>query len=63
MTLKELKYALEPYGTIKNPNSNKVKSTGLGLSIVKSLTKKLSIDFSIKSQKDKGTTIELGYLI
>jgi signal transduction histidine kinase len=56
---KDIEVALSKYGTIKNKNSQKVESIGLGLPLVKMLTKELGADFVIKSEKEVGTNITI----
>jgi signal transduction histidine kinase len=56
---KDIEIALSKYGTIINKNSQKVESIGLGLPLVKMLTKQLGADFVIKSEKEVGTNITI----
>ncbi len=59
MTEEEVEIALQKYKTIKNANSGKVDSIGLGLPIVKYLVEKQGGTLEIKSEKNLGTTIRV----
>lgn len=53
--------ALEPFRQIASPLSRKVEGTGLGLSLVKTLTELHGGRLAIQSEPDVGTTVELHF--
>ena len=53
--------ALEPFRQIASPLSRKVEGTGLGLSLVKSLTERHGGTLSIRSALNQGTSVELRF--
>lgn len=53
--------ALEPFRQIASPLSRKVEGTGLGLSLVKSLTEQQGGSLSIESAPNEGTTVRLRF--
>lgn len=59
MTDDEVKKALIPYQTIKNPNSDKVDAFGLGLPCVKELVELQNGKMLIESKKNEGTKVIL----
>ncbi len=61
MTLDQIDLAFQKYQTIKNPNSGKVDSFGLGMPIVKQLVELQNGTIEIKSELNKGTAIELKF--
>lgn len=61
MTLDQIDLAFQKYQTIKNPNSGKVDSFGLGLPIVKQLVELQNGIIEIKSELNKGTEIKLKF--
>lgn len=63
MTQSQIKLAFEKYKTIKNINSNKVDSFGLGLPIVKKLVELQNGKILVNSTPNKGTDfiLEFGY--
>jgi len=61
MNEEQIKKALEKYGTIKNENSDKVDSFGLGLPLVKSLVEAQGGKMTIDSTIGVGTTVTLTF--
>ncbi len=61
MTPDQVQLAFQKYQTIKNPNSGKVDSFGLGLPIVKQLVELQNGTIEIKSELNKGTEIKLKF--
>lgn len=61
MTAEEIDIAFEKYKTIKNPNSGKVDSFGLGLPIVKQLVELQKGEISVQSEPNKGTEFILRF--
>ncbi len=61
MTKMQVATAFEKYKTIKNPNSQKVDSFGLGLSITKHLVELQSGAIEIDSKIGEGTEIKLKF--
>jgi len=61
MTPGQIDIALSKYGTIKNDNSDKVDSIGLGLPLVHQLMKAHNAKFDIESAPNKGTSITLTF--
>lgn len=61
MTRDEVDLAFEKYQTIKNPNSGKVDSFGLGLPITKQLVELQSGSIEVISEKNKGTKMILEF--
>lgn len=59
MTPEEIKEAMKEFKTIKNANSLKVDSFGLGLPLVKYLVESQNGEIKIESTKDLGTTTNL----
>ncbi|MBL0317827.1 MAG: sensor histidine kinase [Alphaproteobacteria bacterium] len=59
MTPEDIEIAISPYGTIQNPNSSKVESTGLGLPLSKMIIEQHGAEFFIESTKWKGTTVRI----
>lgn len=59
MNKNELASAFKKYQTFKNPNSGKVDSFGMGLSIVKDLVELQNGKLSIESQPNQGTKIDM----
>ncbi|MDX2082749.1 MAG: HAMP domain-containing sensor histidine kinase, partial [Rickettsiales bacterium] len=57
MTPNQIKLAFEKYQTIKNPNSNKVDSFGLGLPIVKELVRAQNGKIEVNSKPNYGTEV------
>jgi signal transduction histidine kinase len=57
MKREDIEIALSEYGTIKNQNSSKVKSFGLGLPLVKSLVEAHGAEFIIDSTVNVGTKV------
>ncbi len=57
--LEEQEAVFNEYYQLQNPERDRTKGLGLGLSIVKRLTRLLNIKLSIQSETDKGTTFEL----
>jgi two-component system cell cycle sensor histidine kinase PleC len=53
--------ALEPFRQIATPLSRTIEGTGLGLSLVKSLTEQQGGTISIESLPNKGTTVRLSF--
>jgi signal transduction histidine kinase len=53
--------ALEPFRQIASPLSRNVEGTGLGLSLVKSLTEQQGGKLAIQSAPGAGTTVRLGF--
>lgn len=63
MTAEQITRAFEKYQTIKNPNSGKVDSFGLGLPITKELVELQNGKIEMKSEVGKGTEIILNFPI
>ena len=61
MTQEEVATAFQKYQTIKNPNSNKVDSFGLGLPIVKQLVESQNGMIFVESEPNKGTDFILKF--
>ena len=59
MTKNQIQTAFQKYKTIKNPNSGKVDSFGLGLPIVKQLVEQQNGTINVESEINKGTKITL----
>jgi signal transduction histidine kinase len=57
----DLDVALSKYGTVKNENSGKVESVGLGLPLVKKLVESHKAKFDIKSSPKEGTSITISF--
>jgi signal transduction histidine kinase len=55
----QVKIALTKWGRVKNANSDKVDSYGLGLPLAKHLTQLHGAEFLIHSVPDKGTSVSL----
>jgi PAS domain S-box-containing protein len=61
MNADELKRALEPFRQIKRPGRNEHKGTGLGLPLTKALAEANRAEFSIRSEPDQGTLVEITF--
>ena len=60
MSESEIGHALEPFGQIGRQNKT---GAGLGLPLTKALVEANKAEFSIKSQRDRGTLIEIAFSI
>ena len=54
-------FAMEPFRQIASPMARKTEGTGLGLSLVKSLTEQHGGDVTIESALDKGTCVRVRF--
>ncbi len=61
MAAEMIPLALEPFRQIASPLSRKVEGTGLGLSLVKSLTEQHGGSLEIESAPDAGTRVRLSF--
>jgi signal transduction histidine kinase len=61
MTAAQVQLAFKKYQIIRNPNSGKVDSFGLGLPIVKQLTELMNGTIEVKSEINKGTEVNLKF--
>lgn len=59
MTQDELQVALSQFGTIINPNSDKVESIGLGLPLCKLLVEQHGAEFIIDTEKWRGSNFRI----
>jgi signal transduction histidine kinase len=53
--------AFEPFRQVASPYARDVEGTGLGLSLVKSLTEQHGGTIALKSAPNRGTTVELRF--
>jgi|GEM_PF-5406969 len=63
MTEEELNHVMQPYNQVNSAYTRGEQGTGLGLSIIQQLMDKLGGAFSMKSQKNQGTTVELTFKV
>jgi signal transduction histidine kinase len=61
MNEEELARALEPFRQVKRPGRNEHKGTGLGLPLTKALAEANRAEFSIRSEPENGTLVEITF--
>ena len=61
MSKDELQRALEPFRQIEHPGRGQMKGTGLGLPLTKALTEANRAEFTIESEPENGTLVQITF--